>query len=193
MSVEKELQVRSNSACELCGAKIGLEVYAVQPSDSSADKSILVCETCSTQINNPEKTVANHWRCLNESMWSTIPAVQVVAWRMLNRLKSEGWPQDLLDMLFLDETTLAWAQSGGEATAENDDSVKHIDSNGTVLQNGDTVVIIKDLDIKGSLFAAKRGTSVRNINLVWNNAEQIEGRVNGQEIVILTKYVKKAG
>ncbi len=193
MSVENELKERSGSCCELCGDATGLTVYKVEPSDGSADKSILVCETCSAQINNPGTEDTNHWRCLNESMWSTVPAVQVMAWRMLTRLRSQGWTQDLLDTLYLDEETLAWAQAGGEEKANADDSIKHIDSNGSVLQNGDTVVIIKDLDIKGSIFAAKRGTSVRNINLVWDNAEQIEGRVNGQQIVLLTKYVKKAG
>lgn len=193
MSVENELKERSASSCELCGDTNGLTVFAVAPSDGSADKSILICETCSDQINNPGTEDANHWRCLNDSMWSTVPAVQVMAWRMLTRLRSQGWTQDLLDTMYLDEETLKWAQTGQDEASANDDKIKHIDSNGSVLQNGDTVVIIKDLDIKGSQFAAKRGTSVRNINLVWDNAEQIEGRVNGQTIVILTKYVKKAG
>lgn len=193
MSVENELKERSASSCELCGSTNGLTVFAVAPSDGSADKSILICETCSAQINNPGTEDANHWRCLNDSMWSTVPAVQVMAWRMLTRLRSQGWTQDLLDTMYLDEETLKWAESWQGETSANDDKIKHIDSNGSVLQNGDTVVIIKDLDIKGSQFAAKRGTSVRNINLVWDNAEQIEGRVNGQTIVILTKYVKKAG
>jgi protein PhnA len=133
---------------------------------------------------------ANHWRCLNDSMWSTVPAVQVVAWRMLNRLKAEGWPQDLLDMLYLDEELQAWAEATGEGI-DPDDVVKHIDSNGVVLQAGDTVVLIKDLNVKGGGFTAKRGTAVRNISLVHDNPEQIEGKVSGQHIVILTQYVKK--
>jgi protein PhnA len=70
--------------------------------------------------------------------------------------------------------------------------VTHKDSNGTILQAGDTVVLIKDLDVKGGGFTAKRGTAVRSITLVEGNAEQIEGRVNGQQIVILTKFVKKS-
>ena len=70
--------------------------------------------TCRKQIENPEKVEANHWRCLNDSMWSQVPAVQVVVWRMLKRLSAEGWPQDLLDMLYLDESTQAWAKATGE-------------------------------------------------------------------------------
>ena len=67
----------------------------------------------------------------------------------------------------------------------------HKDSNGHVLQNGDSVVLIKSLDVKGSTINAKLGTVVRNIRLVDNNTEQIEGRIEGQVIVILTKYVRK--
>ena len=190
MSTEKELQERSESKCELCGATDNLSVYEIPPSsDGSEDQCVLVCNTCREQIDNPEKTDANHWRCLNDSMWSQIPAVQVMAWRMLTRLSAEGWPQDLLDILYLDEETLAWANSGIEDSDE--DSVKHVDSNGAVLEAGDTVTLIKDLDVKGANFTAKRGTAVRGISLVADNAEHIEGRVEGQRIVILTKFVKK--
>jgi protein PhnA len=59
------------------------------------------------------------------------------------------------------------------------------------LENGDSVVLIKELDVKGATFSAKRGTAVRNIRLVADNPEQIEGKINGQSIVILTKFVKK--
>jgi protein PhnA len=68
----------------------------------------------------------------------------------------------------------------------------HKDSNGVTLQHGDSVVVIKDLNVKGSSLVAKRGTAVRNITLVSDNAEHIEGRVEGQHIVILTQYVKKS-
>jgi len=54
------------------------------------------------------------------------------------------------------------------------------------------VTLIQDLDVKGANFIAKRGTVVKKINLVSDNAEQIEGKVNEQQIVILTKYVKKS-
>jgi protein PhnA len=59
-------------------------------------------------------------------------------------------------------------------------------------ESGDTVTLIKDLNVKGAGFTAKRGTAVRNISLVPDNPEHIEGRVNGQQIVILTKFVKKS-
>lgn len=187
MTIEQDAQDRAEGKCELCGSQDGLKIYEVPPASRAA---VLVCTTCHTQIETPEKTDANHWRCLNDSMWSQVPAVQVVAWRMLTRLKDEGWPQDLLDMLYLEEDTLAWATALEETDEE--DGPAHLDSNGAVLQSGDTVTLIKDLTVKGANFTAKRGTSVRNISLVIDNPEQIEGRVSGQQIVILTKFVKKS-
>ena len=67
----------------------------------------------------------------------------------------------------------------------------HRDSNGVILEHGDSVVLIKDLKVKGSSMVAKQGTAVRNIRLDHENADYIEGRVDGQTIVIITQYVKK--
>lgn len=118
--------------------------------------------------------------------------MQVLAWRMLNQLSTESWARDLFDMLYLDEETKAWAESGQEALHEEEATIQHMDSNGSVLEVGDSVVLIKDLVVKGGGFTAKRGTAVRGIALVPDNPEHIEGRINGQKIVILTKFVKKA-
>lgn len=192
MSIEQALQARSGSKCELCGAGQDLAVYEVPPvTDASAERCALLCATCREQIEDADKTDPNHWRCLNDSMWSQVPAVQVLAWRMLNRLSAEGWPQSLLDMMYLDDDTRAWAEAGLPAQGGEDAAV-HRDCYGAILEAGDTVTLIKDLTVKGANFTAKRGTAVRGISLVLDNPEQIEGRVNGQQIVILTKFVKKA-
>ncbi|WP_196890206.1 PhnA domain-containing protein [Aureivirga sp. CE67] len=192
MSIKKELQSRSNNCCEICTATENLDIYTVEPATKESLKdSIYICNTCKEQIEDAEKMESNHWRCLNDSMWSEVPAVQVVAWRMLHRLKKEGWPQDLLDMLYLDEDTLEWAKATGEDIDESE-KIIHKDSNGSILKAGDSVVMIKDLNVKGANFTAKRGDFMRNISLVHDNAEHIEGRVNGQHIVVLTKYVKKS-
>ena len=129
MSIETELQARSESKCELCSATENLGVYEVPASPSdSANECVYICQTCSEKIENPDKVDIHHWHCLNDSMWSQVPAVQVMAWRMLKRLSAESWVQDLLDMLYLDDDNLAWAQA---SVAESDeDAVKHIDSNG---------------------------------------------------------------
>ncbi|MCG2429542.1 PhnA domain-containing protein [Aequorivita xiaoshiensis] len=190
MSLEKELQQRSENKCELCGNVENLGVFEVPNSPmSGADASVYICSTCKNQIEDPEKVDANHWRCLNDSMWSTVPAVQVMAWRMLNRLRAEGWPQDLLDMMYMEDDVKEWAKAGvAEAKA---DAVIHRDSNGVVLEAGDSVVLIKDLKVKGSSMVAKQGTAVRRISLDRENEKYIEGRVDGQQIVIITDYVKK--
>ncbi|SDR80365.1 PhnA domain-containing protein [Christiangramia echinicola] len=191
MTLEQSLRQRSDSTCELCGNNENLNVFAIpdSPEEVLID-SILICDICHGQIEDPEKVEPNHWRCLNDSMWSTVPAVQVMSWRMLNRLKSEGWPQDLLDMMYMEDDVKEWAKAGiQEESAEN--VIIHKDSNGAVIEAGDTVVLTKDLNVKGSSLTAKRGTAVRRVSLVHDNAEQIEGKVEGQQIVILTKFVKK--
>jgi len=186
MIFEKELQTRSESKCELCESTSDLSVFEVQPKrNENPDDYAYLCGSCVEQIAHPDKVNANHWRCLNNSMWSAVPAVQVLAWRMLKQLKGEGWTDELLEMLFLDEETQEWANAGMAS------DVVHNDANGAILQAGDTVVLTQDLKVKGTSFVAKRGTAVRRISLVADNAEHIEGKVEGQRIVILTKFVRK--
>ncbi len=185
--MERTLNKRSGSQCELCAATENLKVYAVLPTKKGgADESILACTTCIDQIENPGNEDQNHWRCLNESMWSEHIPVQVVSWRMLSRLRNN----ELVEQMYLDEDTLAWAQATGEGE-EDENKVIHRDSNGVILETGDSVVLIKDLKVKGSSMVAKQGTAVRNIRLDHENAEYVEGRVDGQTIVIITQYVKK--
>ena len=191
MSVEREVKKRADNKCELCTANEHLSVYEVPATPKNGpESSILACTTCISQFDDADARDANHWRCLNDSMWSTVPGVQVMAWRMLHRLKVEGWPQDLLDMMYLDEELLAWAAAAGDAV-DKSNALVHRDSNGVVLQAGDNIVLIKDLKVKGSSMIAKQGTAVRRISLDHENAEYIEGKVDGQHIVIITQYVKK--
>jgi protein PhnA len=193
MDVKTVLIERSGGVCELCEIIGPLDVYVVPPFSAGADRSILVCDNCRDQVTGAKPMIANHWRCLNKTMWSTVSPVQVMVWRVLTSLRHEGWAQDLMDTLYLEEEVLEWARASDEN--ENDtagDKITHKDSNDTILQTGDSVVLIKDLDIKGGGFTAKRGTPVRDIKLVEDNADQIEGKISGQQIVILTKFVKKS-
>ena len=191
MSLQQQLNARNDGKCELCNAVTGLSIHEVAGAKyTDADGSILICSKCLAQIEKKEELDLAHWACLTESMWSEAVPVKITAWRMLNRLRDQSWASDNLDMLFLDEEQLAWAKSTGDH--ENDGSVVlHRDCNGQQLQNNDAVVLIKSLDVKGSTLNAKLGTVVRNIRLVPDNTDQIEGRVEGQQIVILTKYVRK--
>ncbi|HLW32823.1 MAG TPA: PhnA domain-containing protein, partial [Aequorivita sp.] len=166
--MEKELQLRSGNKCELCTSEENLSVFEIPESPmAGVDAAIYICNVCKEQIEDEDKTESNHWRCLNDSMWSTVPAVQVMAWRMLNRLKAEGWPQDLLDMMYLDEETAAWAKAG--VVEKNENAIIHRDSNGVILEAGDSVVLIKDLKVKGFSMIAKQGTAVRRISLDHEN------------------------
>lgn len=191
MSFERELNKRSGSQCELCAATENLKEFQILPTvKGGLDESILACATCIDQIENPGNEDLNHWRCLNESMWSEHIPVQVAAWRMLSRLRKNGWPQELLEQMYLDEDTLARAQATGEGE-DDENKIVHRDVNGVILNHGDSVVLIKDLKVKGSSMVAKQGTAVRNIRLDHENDQYIEGKVDGQQIVIITQYVKK--
>lgn len=187
------LKARSGEQCELCTSTDHLSIYEVPPIGRNASEpEIYICDSCLRQVDKKEPLNSEHWQCLTSSMWSEVPAVQVVAWRMLHRLKSESWAAENLDILYLEDALVEWAKATGDH--DNDGEVElHQDSNGNLLQDGDTIVLTKSLDVKGSTLNAKMGTVVKNIRLVPNNTEQIEGRVEGQLIVILTKYVRKQG
>lgn len=187
MSIEQSLLDRAANQCELCGSASNVSPFLVAPQTLlTVDSGVVLCDTCRAQVESGEMD-ANHWRCLNDSMWSQVPAVQVMAYRMLKRLSAEPWAQDLLDVMYMDDDTRKWAETG----AADDDREPTRDSNGAVLQAGDSVTLIKDLDVKGAGFTAKRGTMVRGISLT-DNPEHIEGRVNGTRIVIISAYTKKA-
>lgn len=189
MSISRELNKRSDGKCELCSSSENLSVFKVAPkSGEKLEEQVAVCAVCNSQIEDKDLIDPNHWRCLNDSMWSQEPAVQVVVYRMLHNLKATDWAGDLIDMMYLEDETRAWAMSGIQ---DDSDKVIHKDSNGSILEAGDTVVLIKDLKVKGASLVAKRGTAVRRIRLVHDNPNHIEGKVEGQTVVILTQFVKK--
>ncbi|MDQ7079804.1 MAG: alkylphosphonate utilization protein [Paracoccaceae bacterium] len=65
------------------------------------------------------------------------------------------------------------------------------DSNGNELSDGDTVMVIKDLKVKGMSKTLKRGSQIKNIRLT-GNPEQIECRIGKATIVLKTAFMKKA-
>lgn len=169
----EELLVRSGGVCEFCGEDQRLAGVEVAPAGP-----IVLCALC----RGDRAASAEHWRCLEGAAWSAVPAVQYAAWRRLASLE-EPWAAETRDaMVLLPEV---------QALVDAPPAVIHRDSNGVQLAQGDTVVLIKDLPVKGAGFTAKRGTAVRGIGLVAENAAHIEGRVDGQRIVILTEFVKK--
>lgn len=188
MSVESVLRARSNGCCELCKATEALSVVDVDGGpEQGADASVYLCANCRLQVSGDAELNPHHFMCLNDAMWTPVPAVQVQSWRLLNRLSSEAWAQNALDMLYLEDDVLAWAKAG----LASDSIEPTLDSNGTALQAGDNVTLIKDLDVKGAGFTVKRGTVVRGISLS-DNPKHIEGKVNGTRIVLVAAYLKKA-
>ena len=118
-------------------------------------------------------------------LWSF---VHTRVWRIAQLNLDDSWVKRRLT-----KTGLVMLQGEGikEIANESDeDTIKTFDSNGTLLLEGDTVTLIKDLDVKGTSFVAKRGTTVKNIHLT-NNPENIEGRVNKMSIVLKTCFLKK--
>ncbi|MGI3027154.1 PhnA domain-containing protein, partial [Vibrio cholerae] len=156
MSTEATLLERCESKCELCSAESPLTPFVVAPhTQITVDHAVMLCDTCKGQIEDPDTVDANHWRCLNDSMWSQVTPVQVLAWRQLKRLAtSEGWAQDLVEMMYMDEETQKWAEIGMD-----DDAEKPLDVNGVELKKGDDVTVIKDLPVKGSSMVIKQGTA----------------------------------
>ncbi|HEY9843225.1 MAG: PhnA domain-containing protein [Candidatus Sericytochromatia bacterium] len=186
-SFGKLLAKRCKSRCELCGASTSLVIYEIPPvAEPDIDRCVMICPACREQIEDPAKIDVNHWHGLNDSAWSEVPAVQVLAWRLLRRLENQSWAQDLLEQLYLEPEVLAWAQAGSGVSTGS----RTLDSHGTQLNEGDSVHLIKDLDVKGTSFVAKRGTTVKNIHLT-DNPEQVEGLVNKTVIVLKTAYLKK--
>ncbi len=191
MSIDPALLARAEGVCELCTSADDLSIYEVMPDeDAPAERAAVLCAICTADIDSTALN-AGHWQCLSTSMWGQVPAVQVLAWRLLTRLSGESWAQGLLDMMYLDETLSEWAQAGLPETSGDTDRVPTRDSNGAPLAGGDNVTLVKDLAVKGAGFTAKRGTLVRNISLT-DNPLHIEGRVAGQQIVLVSAYLKKA-
>lgn len=187
----KELARRSKSQCELCEQRTALTAYEVPPVPETPllEQTLFLCADCLQQIENPESLDPNRWYTLQDKAWSEYPVVQVMAWRLLQYLKSETWAQDLLDQLYLEDEVLHWAQYGMSGAEHQ--GTKTFDSHGNALQDGDDVHLIKDLDVKGTAFTAKRGTLVKNIRLTDDPA-YIEGRIQKTVIMLKTEFMKKA-
>lgn len=184
MAISTKLNERCQGICELCNSSPAIHEYVVSPKkDNLVENEVALCDTCLNNISNKEE--ADHWRCLEGSIWNSEPSVQALSYRLLNIYKEQEWANNVISSIELDENTVQWAVSFFEV-AET-----HKDAFGNTLENGDNVVLTQALNVKGTNFTAAKGTIVKRIRLVPDNTEQIEGKVNDQTIVILTKFVKK--
>lgn len=173
---------RSGKTCEICGNNENLEVYFIK---DEIDFGANLCSECRSVVSEFNALNPSKYECLSTSMWSEIPAVKILSYQILNALKDESFARELLDILYIEDELKSLVKM-----PPSSDAAEVFDSNGNKLSSGDSVSIIKDLEVKGANFTAKRGTTVKNIAL--NGVEgQIEGRVNGVKIVLLSKFLKK--
>jgi protein PhnA len=183
--ISEKLKERGESLCELCASENAKHAYAVSPKNNdNFENEVALCSTCVAEINN--KTADLHWRCLAGSIWNQTPSVQALSYRILYSYREEQWAIEIMNSVELQEEVINWALSVYK-TQEI-----HRDSNGNALANGDSVVLTQQLNVKGASFNAPTGTIVRKIRLVPDNTEQIEGKINDEMIVILTKFVRKS-
>jgi protein PhnA len=114
-AIGKDLARRAKSKCELTGAAgVPLRPYEVPPVSGAPEleRTLLLSEACHEVLENPKRLAGREWQCLAEAVWSELPAVQVVAWRMLNRLaQREDWAREVIEDLFLDPEVETWAKS----------------------------------------------------------------------------------
>jgi len=173
-----------SEVCELCGSSEDVSVLELPVSDGSEEQSVYVCANCKGQIESGELD-ENHFNCLNDAMWSETPAVKIISYILWNKLGR----QDMIEMMYLEEDELKLAEQAVNAEANK---VIFRDANGVELNAGDSIVILKDLDVKGAGFTAKRGTTVTRISLPHDMDDHVEGRVNGTKIYLKTEFIKKA-
>lgn len=107
-SFGKDLARRSKSRCELCeaaGEKLSIVEVPPEPRDPEIGECVMLCEACATAVREPRRFRAgNHWRCLAQTLWSEVPAVQVLALRLLRRQeRSEAWARESLEMFYPDD------------------------------------------------------------------------------------------
>ena len=153
--------------CELCGNDKNITSYRVEPKDEYVN----LCEVCKTQIES-DNLDENHFQCLNDAMWSEKSAVKVLVYRLLKKLGRN----DLIDMMYLTPEEEAWANTEIEVKK---------DAYGNILKDGDNIMVIKDLNVKGGN-TIKRGEVFKNIRL-----GDTPGHILAKNIYIKTEFVKK--
>ena len=179
---------RAAGACEVCtNTQLPLVGYDVSNAPTPGMGLVALCTTCEGQLSGRLTVEPKHWFCLQESIWSEVPAVQVLSYRQLDALKTEGWASDALESAYLEDGLMQWAEAGLE---EESDSPIHRDMNGTQLFQGDSITLTRSLDVKGTNFTVKRGDTVKNIRLS-DDVGWVDAKVNGVEIFIKTSFVKK--
>ncbi len=110
----KDLARRCKSHCEMCGSHgVKLVIHEVPPvpKEANFEHCIFICEPCQEQIEKPKRLDINHWHCLHTSIWSEVPAVQVMAVLMAKRIAGKAdFADELLDQVYLEEPISQWVE-----------------------------------------------------------------------------------
>lgn len=108
----KDLTRRCGAKCELCSESgVALRVFEAQPAPvvPEAEFCVFICDTCRDQLERPKSLDVDRWRCAAESIWSEVPAVQVLSARVLDRVgKSEMWAREAREGMDLDAEVEEW-------------------------------------------------------------------------------------
>ena len=109
----KGLARRARSKCELTHASgVPLATYEIPPvpADPEIDRCLLISESAREQLDKPRNFRPDEWRHLNDLVWSDLPAVQVMALRILRFLAGDhAWARQILDDFYPDPEVAAWA------------------------------------------------------------------------------------
>jgi protein PhnA len=198
---QPQLLIRSAGLCDLCRAASATNTGRIEGSAGS-DGFCVLCESCAGRLKGEAPLMASDWRGLQDAVWSDIPPVKVLAVVILEALRPDNWAANLCEQVWLEESERSFAQalarqlpfsSGARSTSDRGISAGEFvvkDSNGLPLGEGDSVTLIKDLEVKGAGFTAKRGTLVKGISLT-GDPKFVEGKVNGIRIVLVAAYLKK--
>ena len=112
----RELARRAGSKCELCtAAGTKLNVFEIPPVSGEPDsaKCVFVCDICFSGLFEPVK-LNDHWRCLNESIWSEVKPVKILSMIILKKISSKNsWAGDIIDEVYLDEEDESWIDNSG--------------------------------------------------------------------------------
>lgn len=108
----KDLARRAKSRCELCGSSgVSLNIYEVAPVPKvpDLDSCLLICSACLNGLNHLDRSDINHWRSLSETLWSDIPAAQVMAARILIAIQNRSdWAETMLEQAMMDDSLTDW-------------------------------------------------------------------------------------
>lgn len=102
----KNLVRRSGSSCEICastGTPLGIYEIPPAPIEPDYDRCLFICEECRDRLGNPDRLVSDHFRCLNNTVWSEVAAIQALSIRILRIIaEKHHWAEELLDQVYPD-------------------------------------------------------------------------------------------